>query len=713
MKSVISILNAAVLAAVLMLTSSANAFAEQNHSGRDAGAPGQWEAQAGSLTLSKNYFLNRDIEFQGNFGSDRTYIDVDKHWKISDAWLNLSLTASELSKSSALTVYVNDKPIHSELLTSDNERIQTLKIAIPRDAIKQGSNEIRMEVSQKQEVAACVEDSRDGRWVHVRDTSYVHLEFKERPAGGPINEYPYPFLKASASPESQSGLILIPDQADEEEIAAALKIASSLGARMNEENADLNLVRDSQISSNDKANYDIIYVGKAKHLPGEIQEKMTRSEGEKSREGAVIVRSASPYNAERTFMAIVADQDGGALDTAARLLMNQDLTSQIESDVHHVAKEADVSVKENASNDQMLLQDMGYPSGIYLEGPYRQQASIGIKLASNRLVVPGAKATLQIRYAQNLDFSKSLVTVYINGIPAGSKKLESENAGSDKIEVAIPNNAINSHYVEMKIAFDLQLTNEECARIQSDTPWAFIDAQSSIHLPTKDERALLLENYPWPFMKDGRFNDTVVVVPNEIGNTELDFLADMYGYLGKDLRDNTGELVVVKDRDFVKPDRSSNYIVVGTPDNVQAFRNLNASLWFKYDEGFGYFQSNEMRRLLESFSRNLASVQLVPNPGNPERGILFATAPLENNLLHAKKYLTEAEFASGMVGNALLVDRWDNATNHYFIEGDSLNIAEKVSFSSPELKRFAVIFGTVLLMIVIGGVWYWRKYRRR
>jgi len=136
-------------------------------------------------------------------------------------------------------------------------------------------------------------------------------------------------------------------------------------------------------------------------------------------------------------------------------------------------------------------------------------------------------------------------------------------------------------------------------------------------------------------------------------------------------------------------------------------------LWFKYDDQFGYFQSNEMRRLLESFSRNLASVQLAISPVNPERGLLIATAPKQENLLHVKKYLTEPRFASNLLGNAMLVDREENATNHYFAEEEIFSIADRINMGSSQFKVFAVMFATVMLLIFIGIFWYWKNRRRR
>ncbi|MEI7024411.1 cellulose biosynthesis cyclic di-GMP-binding regulatory protein BcsB [Paenibacillus sp. y28] len=702
MKHVICI--AAVAAVVLSSSFTVRAAQEETSVRTETAAAGQ--------ALSKNIFLNRDIEFRGGYGSDRTYITVDDHWRVNGATLHLSLSISQLTKSSVLTVLVNDKPVHSEMLRGDVERKRVLDLNLPLDALKKGSNEIRMEVSQAEGIPVCVRDRNDGSWVLIDKTSYIHLAVEEMAATELINEFPYPFLKASASSGKQASSIVIPDQAEEEEMAAALQTAASLGALSKGEEMDLSTMTYSQLMASDRKTGDLIFVGKWKHLPEEIRAKTPQEVTNRVGEGAFLYRIQSPYSAGKLVMGIVTDREDGMLDTAAKLLLNQDMVSQIDSNVAFIRPGTNVSLTQKPASEQVTLKELGYQGGIHFKGPGRQQSSIGINLPSNRLVLPGAKAALQIRYGKNIDYNKSLVTVYVNGTPVGSKKLEPDKADGDTIEVSIPSSTVTSHYVELSVAFDLQLTDYNCTGLELETPWGFVGGESTIYLPTQGERALLLENYPWPFMKDGRWNDTAVVLPKSGALEELDYVADLIAYMGQSLQDNTGTLRVIKEDGFNEQNKDSNMIMLGTPEKLGVIKTVNDSLWFKYDSGFGYFLSNEKRRLMEDFSGNLASIQLLPSPLNSERGLLVITAPKADHLARAEKFLTESKFISTLVGNALLIDRWDNALNHYFVQGDNLALTEKVSMSSPQLKIFAILFGTVLLILIVGMVFYFRKYRR-
>jgi len=712
MKSRLSALGQFALAALLFLTATTGAYAAPEDAVPQEQA--QWEEQTGNQTLFKNYYLNRDIEFKGISSSDRTYINVDKHWKASSAWMSLAVSVSDLTHNAAITVYVNNLPVNSELLPQ-SEKDQIVRIPLPLTALKEGINEIRLEVSDRPEgsEAVCVEETDTGRWVLVRGTSYIHLEFNEVAPTSKISEYPYPFLKTSESPESRRSLILLSDEASAEEMAAALRLAAGLGAQTQDESTDLNMARYSQVSKGDLGKSDILYVGGYDQAPAEIRALLKENDKAGLSQGAVIFRGSSPYNEEKTLMGITTQAGSDNLVNAARLFQNRDLISQIDSSVFLLNQGTEVGTLSTEPTEQYVLKDMGHGNGIYLDGRYRQQATVGIKLTSNRLVVPGAKTVVKFKYAQNLDFDKSLVTVYVNGVPVGSKKLTTENAHQDTLEVPIPENLVSSNYIEISYAFDLLIKNMGCDRLHDETPWAFVDGQTAIYLPTNGERALLLDNFPWPFVKDGRFNDTAVVMPDQPGKQDLDFAADLFGFLGREVTDNAGSLTVVKDSELGELDKQYNYVMIGTPSQLKAIRTVNGALWFKYDDQFGYFQSNEMRRLLEDFSRNLASVQLVPSPANPERGLLVATAPKPENLLHVKKYLTESRFASNLMGNALLADRWENATNHYFAEKETFTLTDRVNLGSSQFKTFAVMFATVMLLILIGIFWYWRGRRRR
>jgi hypothetical protein len=105
------------------------------------------------------------------------------------------------------------------------------------------------------------------------------------------------------------------------------------------------------------------------------------------------------------------------------------------------------------------------------------------------------------------------MTVSIGGIPIGSKKLTKEYADGDTATFTLPPDLDVSGNFAVTVSFDLEIKDLQCTPRQDETPWAYISPESMMRVNTKDRTDLLFENYPFPFLKDGSFNQIAVVLP--------------------------------------------------------------------------------------------------------------------------------------------------------------------------------------------------------
>lgn len=664
----------------------------------------------------KNFPLDREVTMSGVLTADRTYFTVEDYWNVKSAAFNMSLTQSSLlyAEISTLTVYVNDKPVSSFFLREIDKERKKITVNLPAAYIKKGNNELRIEVYRRISEKPCVDDINKANWVIVHGESYIHLEFQELKAGNILSQYPYPFLKTGEDESLGKSAIVLPDNPDAEEMGAGLQVAAGLGSMAKGQEMEIGFMRYSEASPEERKNLNMIFVGKIGSLPGELSGLAGQEVLLKAQEGAAVFIRESPYNKNRKVLCVTAGQEGEMLDRAARLLQNSELIAQMQEDSCILSKGADVYMKEQSNETASSLKALGYEKGIYLKGPFRQQASVGIRLPRNRQVQPGTKISLNLRYSKNLDFTKSLVTVLVNGTPVGSKKLEAEKADGDKIEVGIPEDVKIGSYLEIMTAFDLELTDLDCAMRPEEMPWAFVASDSSLYIPTRDERAVLFENYPWPFVKDGKLNNAAVVIPDNLSEAEYKLLFKMFYFMGSELSSNKGGLNVIKDSNFTEQDRDKNILILGSPKDVKLLREVNKAQWFKYNDGFDFFLSNEKRTLLESFSRKLAAVQIFPSPYKEDRSIMTVTAPLPENMVRLEDYLSSSEYSGQLVGNASLVDSGENLINHYFIssESEKPSIAERIRAGSSPLKIFILLFIVVLFLLLLSMILYLKKYRK-
>ena len=129
----------------------------------------------------------------------------------------------------------------------------------------------------------------------------------------------------------------------------------------------------------------------------------------------------SPYNPDCVMLIVLAKNDSD-IERAVKFLENDSLVHQVQGDSFFVNRSIKVETIDSASTSSYSFSNLGY-DGAYVYGCFRKNVSIALKLPENKTLGDASSITLQFRYSQNLDFNKSLATIYVNDIPIGSKKL--------------------------------------------------------------------------------------------------------------------------------------------------------------------------------------------------------------------------------------------------------------------------------------------------
>lgn len=96
---------------------------------------------------------------------------------------------------------------------------------------------------------------------------------------------------------------------------------------------------------------------------------------------------------------------------------------------------------------------------IKLRGAGHRETSYFVSLPNDRTNADGSKVKLHFRYSKNLDFKRSLVTVYVNDITLGSKKLTAAKANGDEVTLEVPKGTSLGNNFVVQVAFDLEMQN--------------------------------------------------------------------------------------------------------------------------------------------------------------------------------------------------------------------------------------------------------------
>ncbi|MCR1933343.1 cellulose biosynthesis cyclic di-GMP-binding regulatory protein BcsB [Clostridium tepidum] len=666
---------------------------------------------------SKNFRIERDINMEGVFGNKVFFFNIDKEWKVDNIYLNLIFTESELldKTQSSLTVYINNSPVYSMKVGDKKKYKENKKINIPKDKLINGYNEVKIKIYSRISEKTCTDDVNSGNWFIIHKESYVHVDFKDREDTRTLKEFPFPYLKNSDE-ESVSSMIIVSDNFSKGEVTSAMMLCSSFGSKKKSDNVNIKVCKFSD--ANLKNKLDIIFIGNKSNSPKEFLSLLSKEEIDRIDEDAIIKEVTSPYNSNKKLLLLISNNEKNIIK-ASKLLCSKDYMKQVDKDTIIINDTMDVEdIKEEKWN-KILLSDLGYDN-VILKGPFKQEAIFNLNIPKDRFIKEGSKIVINNRYSKNIDFDRSLITVYINDTPVGSKKLSSKDADNDSFEISIPKDIRNTSNYEIKVVFNLEIKDLFCTFREEENPWAYILNSSYIYTPYKEGRNAVFENYPNPFISNGGINNLTLVLSDNITSKELEFAGSIMTNIGCDLNNNKGELNVVSAKDLSSKLKKNNLILIGTPSTNSAIKKLNKNLYIKFNKNFTGFLSNEKMKFFQDYGSKLASIQLIESPYNEDNNAMIVTSTNPKDLVLAQKYLSDISLVKSLKGNGIIIDR--NRTIKYSYFGDKYdkekqeerNVSKFKNMSlNSNIKNLLIFFTFIMFILVAGSILFIRKYRRK
>ncbi|WP_027623064.1 cellulose biosynthesis cyclic di-GMP-binding regulatory protein BcsB [Clostridium lundense] len=661
----------------------------------------------------KNFPYSKDYYISGIRGESDFYFNIEKQWKVKDCYLNLIFTQSNLvdSNNSNLTVFINDTPIFCTSLGKKLGYKEMVKVLIPKDELLTGFNVLKVKTYRRISDKPCEDDFNLGNWMIIHKESFVHVDFQNINESTSFKEFPYPYLN-SGKENLVDSLIIIPDTYGRGERTTALLIAGAFGSYRRFDNLNLKICKISE--AKEEFNKNIIFIGKKDNAPQEILNLLSSEELNKLDNSSIIKQISSPFNKDKKILIIIS-QNEECMIKAAKFLLNSSLVEQVKENSIVINKGMDVEKKVPVPKDKMTLKDLGYDNTT-LTGAFSKEAVFNIPLQRERFIMDTAKIFIKCRYSKNLDFDKSLMTVYINDIPIGSKKLEVNNGDNDYFEGTIPEEVRNANYYNVRVNFNLQLKDYYCNIREENSPWAFIDNESYVYLPSNINRDIIFENYYNPFIIGGDFNNLVIVFPDKENSNHLTIGANIVSYLGHYLQNNSGEFVAVKANELEKSMYNNNLIVIGTPNSNKLVRELNKNMYIKFNGDFNGFLSNNKINLYKDYSDEVASIQLIDSPFNKECSVMIITSVKEEDLFLGGKFLNVEGLVQKLKGNGTIIDRDGNIYYSYFGEKYEREEGKLQNLKSinlnKESKNLIVFVSFIILFMIFISIFFIKKYRR-
>ncbi|BCN29941.1 cellulose biosynthesis cyclic di-GMP-binding regulatory protein BcsB [Anaeromicropila herbilytica] len=656
-----------------------------------------------------NANYSKDISFsqttlKGIYSSKDLFFYVPDYWDTKYVYAQIQYDVSELMEglSSSMTFSINNRPIESCAISYNKGNTQIVYVKIPRSLVKKGYNSLTISGYAKlYDEEGCMDDFSGANWMSIDDTSFIRCGYDIKNTNHMIAEYPYPFM--STTEASGKGLtIAVSDKATDGEVAAAMNLMSDLSSKTENKND----IQFSLLSDIEKTNPNrTILISDYENLPSEYKSKITDSSN-LSKYATVAFVDDSKGNP----LLIITSKKDECLLEAAYMLMDEDRVSQEKTSIAKVkygSKDIAMNSKtlsKMVAGNYTIKDIMG--SGMTFVGPFHQEQNIFLPFSEDYFLSDAGKVTLNFRYSNNLDFNRSMITVYWGNVPVASKKLTKSKASGDELTFVMPEDVVGTTTGSIKIAFDLELKDLVCTPRQDEMPWAYVSEDSTLFLPASTGIVLTFDLKPSPFRTDGKFNDLMMLISDKPTSDELNLLAQIIGMYGQGV-DPYGTFCVKRESEFSKKDSDYNIITAGTYNDNKVIKSMNNKLHFSYTKDGNKFNSNEQLILSDSYAGEIAIMQLLESPFANNRGVLAITATNKDSLSYVDKFMRSSKKRLSLSKDCAIIDHDLKLKTYQFI-----NKVDKVKeptvigtlMQHKQSLLFTIISTSVMVMLLIAVI---------
>ncbi len=651
-----------------------------------AGMPITEAPQYSDAPYVKEFNFSEDIVFSGIFDTNQFYFRIPDYWNTQYIYAQVAFTLSQLINDdpASLTFSVNNQPIYSCKVNYESGQEQTVYVPIPLSMLNEGYNSFGITGYVRiYDEEGCIDDLSGANWVRIEKSSYLTAGYDVVDSENLISWYPYPFLSTTDETGSQTA-VATSDEVADGELAAALLLRADLSAETdNEDSITLTTLSDAA-DYNKKiliSLLDNLPQEYARELPGDTKELTDRA-----------VITCFGEGEDRTMLIVSANAD--CLKEAAMLLADDSRVTQETHSTTYVAENASAPILEaNTYTDEnaaYTLQSLT-GGGLSYVGPFHQKNTITLPFSGGYVLSGTGKIGLSFRYSENLDFDRSLITVYWGTTPVASKKLTKANAGGDTLSFSLPSDVLGATANSIQIAFDLELPDLFCPPRMDEMPWAYVTETSTFYLPVGKTDTLSFDNQPAPFEISNRFNELTVVIPDSISYPELDTLGQVIALYGVNI-DAYGSIDVVHAGKFDST-TDRNLIVIGTYEDNALLKTLNDQLSFKYTNKGARFADNSSQLLSEEFASQIGIMQLLPSPYGEDRALLAVCAVNDDGMRLIGDYLHKDSDTWKLADDAIIFSPDNEIRTYQF-----LNAAKT---QTPSLKQYVQNHKDTVLFTVV------------
>lgn len=596
--------------------------------------------------------------------------------------LKYSYADTLLEKESFLTIYLNGYPLYTKKVVDKTKIPVSVRVKLPKYLFKKGFNEITISTRQRSIEGLCKDLDNDANWIVIHNNSLLHLETRDK--SFQIKYYPYPFLDLLAQ-NIVNFKFYIPKDFSKDELEVLLSIANDLGTKDRFKNLSYIVSFDDPYKAN-KENQ--IIIGDISKLTIK-EEKILKEVGED--DGLIYL------NKFKDNLQLYISGRGNGIRKALNYILTPIQVSLTEKNPVIVTSTIEREKAVENLKGVIRLKDLGYQN-VVISGSFHQSTSFYVTVPKGySKIQEGSFIELRFAHSPALDPEKSIITLYIDGIPVKSEKLDGKNIENGILRVNIPRDKLNQLGWNIEIKVYHHLSNVDCDKRYDEVAWTRIDGDSLFYFVGESTKETDLSDL---WKRDRR--EIYVWLSKNPSSYELSLISTIIGKLGQ-ITGNNYIWKVILGEDFREDLIKNNSIIFLGRFNDDRLNKISNSLWVK-PEGEKFLFKKDPGLYFDGFNTEVI-FQVDRSPFNKSENLYTILYNDDSSLLKTIDFLEKVNNVSKIYGQVFILTKLGNVHSFKLI-GERTSLLRLF-----EIKPFLVylIILIIVILITIISIYYSRK----
>ncbi|SFK67997.1 cellulose synthase subunit [Paenibacillus sp. 1_12] len=673
-----------------------------------------------------------DHTLKGANAREDVFFEIGKGRKVlpgSFVDIEFGHAATLLSKTSTLTLLIDDTPVGNVLLDNSNKEKARLRLDVTNYVTNSGYHKLSFITHMEISGNVCPDPNNPANWLTISKNSSMHLNFGKNYANVDLTWYPSPFLERGSQQPIQT-ILIVPDDIVQVEFTSAARLVQFFSAQASATRINIPIYTESDLTDTLLRENNTIWIGQTGHWKerGQSINDAYRKQADPALQGQGFIGvGQSLWNPELSGLVVTGKEE--EIQNAVSILTDESLYSQLLGTTSSIP----ASMKKQEPLNEFKLgtpytvsfEKIGY-ANLSIGGMQQVSTTFNYNLPAYVDIQNGARLTLAFKHSKSIDLGNSIITVKLNGTPVDSHKLSEATSDSGLLEIDFTQDTIGaSRRLEIEVTFQFanhtqKQQQETCVDPNLIGNWAVIDNASSLTYTPVERKSFNLQSIPYSFVMNNRWNQTTFLFPDKIGTKELNVAMTAVGIIGRSAQDNT-ELTIAKVSAAGLKDllRDRNILYVGTGKDLPEFMNgfADSSVQFKEEQVSSLVKNVKLLGNLQSRS---AVIQLSRSPLNENKSLLLMAATSPDRVSSISEVLTSPTESGKLSGKFVVIDSQNKV--HTFEEPAPPKTTAKPKSNQIrdfltgrdqyELDGSIFIIAFVGMLAVIAGV-IWLTLRRK